>query len=114
MDLEPSVIEDVRTGPYRSLFHPETMITGKEDAANNCQFCPRFVPIRPMSLDATVGLHLLPYVLQMLVVITPSGRSSSTPSWRRFVVWPITVPDSKVSSFSTLSEVEPVPASVLS
>ncbi|KAI0921634.1 Tubulin beta chain [Taiwanofungus camphoratus] len=35
VDLEPSVIEDVKTGPYRSLFHPETMITGKEDAANN-------------------------------------------------------------------------------
>lgn len=38
VDLEQSVIDDVRTGPYRSLFHPETMITGKEDAANNCQF----------------------------------------------------------------------------
>jgi tubulin alpha len=27
----------VKTGPYKSLFHPETLITGKEDAANNCQ-----------------------------------------------------------------------------
>jgi len=35
VDLEPAAIEDVRAGPYRSLFHPETMITGKEDAANN-------------------------------------------------------------------------------
>ncbi|KAJ7805654.1 tubulin alpha [Mycena olivaceomarginata] len=35
VDLEPSVIDDVKTGPYRSLFHPETMVTGKEDAANN-------------------------------------------------------------------------------
>lgn len=35
VDLEPSVIEDVKVGPYRSLFRPETMITGKEDAANN-------------------------------------------------------------------------------
>lgn len=35
MDLEPNVIDEVRTGTYRSLFHPETMITGKEDAANN-------------------------------------------------------------------------------
>ena len=40
VDLEPGCIEDVRAGPYRSLFHPETMITGKEDAANNCQFFP--------------------------------------------------------------------------
>lgn len=36
IDLEPGVIDDVKTGPYRSLFHPETMISGKEDAANNC------------------------------------------------------------------------------
>jgi tubulin alpha len=36
IDLEPGCIDDVKTGPYRSLFHPETMITGKEDAANNC------------------------------------------------------------------------------
>jgi tubulin alpha len=25
----------VRTGPYRQLFHPEQLISGKEDAANN-------------------------------------------------------------------------------
>lgn len=35
MDLEPNVIDEVRTGTYRSLFHPEQLITGKEDAANN-------------------------------------------------------------------------------
>ncbi|WWC89995.1 tubulin alpha-1A chain [Kwoniella dendrophila CBS 6074] len=35
VDLEPNVVDEVRTGTYRSLFHPETMITGKEDAANN-------------------------------------------------------------------------------
>ncbi|EGC40252.1 hypothetical protein DICPUDRAFT_52108 [Dictyostelium purpureum] len=35
IDLEPSVIDEVRTGHYKSLFHPENMITGKEDAANN-------------------------------------------------------------------------------
>jgi len=35
VDLEPTVIDEVRTGTYRQLFHPEQMITGKEDAANN-------------------------------------------------------------------------------
>ncbi|KAH9032214.1 alpha tubulin [Lactarius hengduanensis] len=35
IDLEPNVIDEVRTGKYRELFHPETMITGKEDAASN-------------------------------------------------------------------------------
>ena len=34
-DLEPNVVDEVRTGKYRSLFHPELMITGKEDASNN-------------------------------------------------------------------------------
>lgn len=35
VDLEPNVIDEVRTGKYRSLFHPETLVNGKEDAANN-------------------------------------------------------------------------------
>ena len=29
------VSDEVRTGTYRQLFHPEQLITGKEDAANN-------------------------------------------------------------------------------
>merc|ERR1711993_157535 len=35
VDLEPSVVDSVRQGTYKSLFHPEQLITGKEDAANN-------------------------------------------------------------------------------
>merc|ERR1712227_25609 len=35
VDLEPSVCDEVRTGIYRQLFHPEQLVTGKEDAANN-------------------------------------------------------------------------------
>jgi hypothetical protein len=35
LDLEPTVIDEVRTGAYRQLFHPEQLINGKEDAANN-------------------------------------------------------------------------------
>lgn len=38
LDLEPNVIDEVRSGTYRSLFHPETLMTGKEDAASNCMF----------------------------------------------------------------------------
>ncbi|KAB0794494.1 hypothetical protein PPYR_05458 [Photinus pyralis] len=34
-DLEPTVIDEVRTGTYRQLFHPDQLISGKEDAANN-------------------------------------------------------------------------------
>jgi len=35
IDLEPSVIDQIKNGKYRTLFHPEQLITGKEDAANN-------------------------------------------------------------------------------
>jgi len=35
VDLEPTVIGEVRNGPYKKLFHPEQLISGKEDAANN-------------------------------------------------------------------------------
>ncbi|XP_011497596.1 PREDICTED: tubulin alpha-1C chain-like [Ceratosolen solmsi marchali] len=35
IDLEPTVIDEIRTGKYRQLYHPEQLINGKEDAANN-------------------------------------------------------------------------------
>merc|ERR1719229_1096441 len=35
VDLDPTVIDEIRTGTYRQLFHPEQLISGKEDAANN-------------------------------------------------------------------------------
>lgn len=35
VDLEPSVIDEIRTGQLRTLFRPYTLLNGKEDAANN-------------------------------------------------------------------------------
>ncbi|KAI7868090.1 Tubulin/FtsZ, GTPase domain-containing protein [Spinellus fusiger] len=35
VDLESTVVDEVRTGTYRQPFHPEQLITGKKDAANN-------------------------------------------------------------------------------
>ncbi|KAH7982130.1 hypothetical protein HPB52_003183 [Rhipicephalus sanguineus] len=35
VDLEPTVVDEVRSGAYRQLYHPEQLISGKEDAANN-------------------------------------------------------------------------------
>ena len=35
IDLEPSAINEVRTGVYGKLFYPHDLISGKEDAANN-------------------------------------------------------------------------------
>ncbi|XP_074096132.1 tubulin alpha-1C chain [Cotesia typhae] len=34
-DLEPTVIDEFRNSEYQKLFHPEQLICGKEDAANN-------------------------------------------------------------------------------
>merc|ERR1712048_224690 len=34
-DLEESVIDEIRMGTYRQMYHPEQLVTGKEDAANN-------------------------------------------------------------------------------
>jgi tubulin alpha len=35
VDLEPTVIDEVKSGKYAKLFHPDQLITGKEDASNN-------------------------------------------------------------------------------
>lgn len=35
VDLEPTVCDEVRSGSYKDLYHPEQIINGKEDAANN-------------------------------------------------------------------------------
>jgi hypothetical protein len=32
VDLEPTVLDEARTGIYRQLYHPEQIIPGKEDA----------------------------------------------------------------------------------
>ncbi|KAL2820986.1 Tubulin/FtsZ, GTPase domain-containing protein [Aspergillus cavernicola] len=35
VDLDPSPIDEIRTGTGRDLFHPDQLMSGKEDAANN-------------------------------------------------------------------------------
>jgi len=35
VDLEPTVLDDIRKGSYGQMFHPEFLVNGKEDAANN-------------------------------------------------------------------------------
>lgn len=35
MDLEPTVIDEIKSGPYEKLFNKSYLLTGKEDAANN-------------------------------------------------------------------------------
>jgi len=35
VDLEPTVVDDIRTGERSQMYHPEFLLNGKEDAANN-------------------------------------------------------------------------------
>jgi len=35
VDLEPTVLDDIRRGPWSGMYHPEFLVNGKEDAANN-------------------------------------------------------------------------------
>ncbi|CAD6505534.1 BgTH12-01024 [Blumeria graminis f. sp. triticale] len=35
VDLDPSPIDEIRTGDFKQLFHPDLLVSGKEDAANN-------------------------------------------------------------------------------
>ncbi|CAG03982.1 unnamed protein product, partial [Tetraodon nigroviridis] len=70
VDLEPSVIDEVRTGTYRQLFHPEQLITGKEDAANNYA-----------RGHYTVGKELIDVVLDRIRKLVSSYfKSNSKPS----------------------------------
>ena len=34
VDLEPTCLDEIRSSPYKQLYHPEQLINGKEDAAN--------------------------------------------------------------------------------
>merc|ERR1719347_1406662 len=36
VDLEPNVIDDIKNSAFSALYHPEFLLAGKEDAANNC------------------------------------------------------------------------------
>jgi len=35
IDLEPTVIDEIRTGAFKTLFDAEQFVSGKEDTANN-------------------------------------------------------------------------------
>lgn len=112
VDLEPNVVDEVRTGTYRSLFHPETLITGKEDAANNCAYMYPFNRVFVLTYVFMGKREIKEADCQTLVVTTPSARSSSTACSSRSVVSPTTVPVSRASLCSTRSAVVPVPVSV--
>ena len=55
VDLEPSVCDEVRTGTYRQLYHPEQIIAGKEDVSCIIYVLVSFV-IYLLFLNASIGL----------------------------------------------------------
>ena len=142
MDLEPTVIDEVRVGTYRcglrtshtqhwlfkhtlvdwawpcslwsyrtwdklgvcgvlwphssrQLFHPEQLITGKEDAANNYA--------RSVTLETSTSCFGL-WLVTLSGVTTPSGKSRSRWLWTGSGGWPTMPPASRslYSLFFTL------------
>jgi hypothetical protein len=55
LDLEPTVINEVRTGTYCQLFHPGQLINDKEDAANNFATATTPVPSHSASTPSTLA-----------------------------------------------------------
>ncbi|CAL8073728.1 unnamed protein product [Calicophoron daubneyi] len=56
MDTEPTVVDEIRSGVYRSLFNSESLVTGLEDAASN--FARGFYSCSKLILPkAMVGLR---------------------------------------------------------
>ena len=70
VDLEPTVIDEVRTGNYRQLFHPEQLISGKEDAANN------------FARGHYTSKHLTLVMSFCAILITASETKLSCSSWQ--------------------------------
>ena len=65
VDLEPTVVDEIRTGTYRQLFHPEQLISGKEDAANNfARGPPQIVLVRSLFSSSTYQICTMLSVMQ--------------------------------------------------
>ena len=64
-----SFADEVRTGTYRQLFHPEQLLTGKEDAANNYA-----------RGHYTVGKEMIDMVLDKLRKLVSNKRARKTRS----------------------------------
>ena len=105
VDLEPTVVDQVRTGQYGKLFHPEQLITGKEDAANNYA--------RGHYTIGKVGQKFTCNLTEFDRVWPKFFRKSSIRFLIVFVGWLIIVKAFKDFWYSTLSVVELVLDSVL-
>ena len=62
LDLEPSVVDKICTETYRHLFHPEQMVSGKEEDAKNGQI---YTPVVGHLGLWEEGLHLFSLVYSL-------------------------------------------------
>merc|ERR550534_485961 len=77
VDLEPTVIHDVKTGSHKGLYHPDQLICGKEDAANNYA-----------RGHYTIGKELIDTVLELIRKLLWSPRFYGVPFiWRWYWFW---------------------------
>ena len=86
IDLEPTVIDEVRTGTYRQLYHPEQLISGKEDAANNYAR-GHYTPLArrivdPWCLTASASSRTTALACRASFSSTPSAAAPA-PAWAR-------------------------------
>lgn len=106
VDLEPTVVDEVRQGPYGKMFHPEQMISGKEDAANN--YARGHYTIGKELIDGVldrvgyISFLQLEFLIPVIVsLLTPAHTN-------RLENYQINAVAFKVFSFSIPLEVEPV------
>lgn len=64
IDTEPTVIDEVRTGAFKELFHPGALINTKEDAANNFA-----------RGHYSIGKQLLPTVMNTIRKVSEQSNS---------------------------------------
>uniref|UniRef100_A0A9L0JJZ0 Tubulin/FtsZ GTPase domain-containing protein n=1 Tax=Equus asinus TaxID=9793 RepID=A0A9L0JJZ0_EQUAS len=82
VDLEPTAIDAVRTGTHRRLFHPEQLISGKEDAANN--YARGHYPVGKEIIDMVLEqvrtlLQVYNVMIRYMYILRMSGKLSYGP-----------------------------------
>ena len=108
VDLEPGVCDEVRTGTYRQLYHPEQLISGKEDAANNYARGHYTIGKEIVDLVRLLPLFLVLSFLLSHHVYHPTSNTTIPPLSRPLpflhtrsltasVSWPTTAPASRAS-----------------
>ena len=123
VDLEPTVCDEVRSGTYRQLYHPEQIISGKEDAANN--YARGHYTIGKVRIYSSARLIRLRFqsisIFKLLSVFSNYQPINSFKNFRKLLTWYSTASASlqtivlvfRDSSYSTQLGEEPVPVSDL-